>query len=115
MEVKAVLRIAYSNKKELEQNKINNLKFGQRVMDVWRGQNLIQRVFILKLRLGIVNRMFMIFVCDFRKVMRFGSVFFHVFSTSVAKHLSCDWTGFDSHRIHHQLDVFVQWIGLEQI
>ena len=66
------------------------------------GFDLVEGVYILELRVGVVGAVLVVDPCDFGEVFGGGAVFLHVFPSCVAEHLCCaGGVGYASCCLHH--------------
>lgn len=63
------------------------LKFSERFRNFRRCQDLFNSVKISELRVGVVNTVSMVLLSNFSEVLKLSSILFHVFFTSITKHL----------------------------
>ena len=62
------------------------LQFGQRVGDHLRGQDVVEGVLLLELRVRVVDRVLVVLETDLREMLRGGAVFLHVLAAGRAEH-----------------------------
>ena len=99
------------------------LQLGERLVDHRRFHDLLERVDVLELRVGVALRVLVVDTCDFGEVFGFGAepvvivsekwrggegegredILLHVFPPCVAKHLCCSWCIRDSPCSSHHL------------
>ena len=63
------------------------LQLGERVVDHLRVLDLLERVLVLELRVGVVHRVLVVLPADPGVVVRLGAVALHVLAAGVAEHL----------------------------
>jgi len=67
------------------------LKEGQRFVDHWRLHNLFDCVWLSELTIGIVDAVLFILSSNHCKMLRFSTVFFHMFSSCITEPDWCHW------------------------
>lgn len=79
------------------------MQLGQGRVDLWGGEDLVQGVDVVELRVGVVHAVGVVDAGYFREVLFGGAVFLHVFSPCVSEHLCRPWGIGNSPRDRHHL------------
>src|SRR3990172_411328 len=86
------------------------LELGERRVDHRRGQDLLQRVLVLELRVGVVHGVAVVLEADLRELLRLRPVPLHVLAAGVAEDLRGDRRGLESPELDHQVNVAVHGV-----
>jgi hypothetical protein len=87
------------------------LQLGQRVVDHLRVLDVLQRVLVLELGVGVVDRVLVVLPADPGVVVGVGAVLLHVVATGVAEHLRRRRRGLGVADLEHPRRVLVERVG----
>jgi hypothetical protein len=87
------------------------LQLGQRVVDHLRRPDVLQRVLVLELGVGVVDRVFVVLPPDPGEVVGVGAVLGHVVAAGVAEHLRRRRRGLRVADLEHPRRVLVERVG----
>ena len=87
------------------------LELGERVVDLGRGEDLVERVNVAELRVGIVGAVAVVLLGDLGKVHLGGVVLLHVLAAGVAEHLRRRRSGSEATEVAHGHHVLVERVG----
>jgi hypothetical protein len=87
------------------------LQLGERLVDHRCRQDVLERVLVLELRVGVVHRVLVVLVADLREHLGLGAVLLHVLAAGIAEHLRRGRRLGEAAQLDHQLHVLVERHG----
>src|SRR5439155_13899848 len=87
------------------------LELSERLVDHRRGEDVLDRVLVLELRVGVVNGMLVVLIADLGEMERRRAVLLHVLAARVAEELRGRWMRLEPTELHHRVHVLVHRVG----